>query len=409
MSRAHPSTRTIRLLSVMEATTVTGPAKNLLGFVARARSSEFAESAGLPRVETRVVTFQRAGGDAAADGAPNAFVAGARAAGLEVDVIPERFRFDPRALEGLRRAVERHAPDVVQTHMVKSHFLLRLSGLGRRFPWVAFHHGYTATDTKMRLYNQLDRWSLPGAARVLTVCGPFAEQLARTGVRRERITVRHNSVTRPARADDASLAALKARLGLKEGERVILAVGRLSFEKGHADLVAALGELKRLDPALDFKLVVAGDGPERARAEEAAGALSLSDRVVFAGHTSDVRPFYALADVLALPSHSEGSPNVLLEAMAAGVPVAATRVGGVPEIAEDGESALLVPARDPSAMAAALRRLLTDTPLAARLSESARERVLTEFSPEAYARALVEFYGELVGCAPAARPRTVRT
>jgi glycosyltransferase involved in cell wall biosynthesis len=384
--------RTIKLLSVMEATTVTGPAKNLIGFVARARSPEFAAALGLPRVETSVVTFERGG----ANGTPNAFVAAARDAGIDVDVIPERFRFDPRVLDGLRRVVARRAPDLIQTHMVKSHFLLRLSGLSRTRPWVAFHHGYTATDAKMRIYNQLDRWSLPAATRVLTVCGPFAEQLARAGVRREKITVRHNSVTAPARSDGAETAALRARLGIDDEERVILAVGRLSFEKGHADLVNALGRLRRLAPDLKFKLVVVGDGPERPRVEEAARADDISDRVVFAGHARDVRPFYALADALALPSHSEGSPNVLLEAMAAGVPVAATRVGGVPEIAEDGESALLVPARDPGAMAAALERLLADSALASRLAESARERALTHFSPEAYARALVEFYDELV-------------
>ncbi|MDT5271965.1 MAG: hypothetical protein QOH49_4151 [Acidobacteriota bacterium] len=388
--------QTIKLLAVMEATTVTGPAKNLIGFAVRARSREFAERLGLPRVETAVVTFQRGGG-------PNAFVSAARDAGLAVEVIPERFRFDPNVLGGLRRAARAHAPDLIQTHMLKSHFLLRLSGLARRYPWVAFHHGYTATDAKMQLYNQLDRWSLPAAGRVLTVCGPFAEQLAGLGVRRERITVRHNSVTAPAPADAEGLAALRERLGIGEDERVVLAVGRLSFEKGHADLVNALGELNRLDPALRFKLVVVGEGPEKERVEEAARAEGVAERVVFAGHAADVRPFYALADVLALPSHSEGSPNVLLEAMAAGLAVAATRVGGVPEIAEDGETALLVPARDPTALAGALRRLLADAGLAARLAERGRERALKHFSPEAYARALVEFYGELLTGANGAR------
>lgn len=391
-------TQTIKLLAVIEATTVTGPAKNLIGFAARAGSREFAEPLGLPRVETVVVTFQRGAG-----AEPNAFVRAARAAGLAVEVIPERFRFDPSVLGGLRRVVRAHAPDLVQTHMLKSHFLLRLSGLARRYPWVAFHHGYTATDAKMRVYNQLDRWSLPAAGRVLTVCGPFAEHLTRLGVQREKITVRHNSVTAPASADAAALDALRERLGIGPDERVILAVGRLSFEKGHADLVAALGGLSRLDPGLSFKLVVVGEGPEQERVEEAARAHGVAERVVYAGHAADVRPFYALADVLALPSHSEGSPNVLLEAMAAGLAVAATRVGGVPEIAEDGETALLVPARDPAAMAEALRGLLADAGLAARLAARGRERALTHFSPEAYARSLVEFYGALLAGTNGAR------
>jgi glycosyltransferase involved in cell wall biosynthesis len=389
-------TATIRLLSVMEATTVTGPAKNLLGFAGRARSREFTEALGLPRVELTIATFRRGGdGAAGSDGSPNAFVSAARAAGVEVLLIPESFRFDPRALAGLRRAIEQHAPDIVQTHSVKSHFLLRLSGLGRRRPWVAFHHGYTAPDAKMRLYNQLDRWSLPAAARVVTVCGPFAEQLARTGVRREKISVLHNSVVRPAAVLEDDVRALKLRLGVGEGERIILAVGRLSREKGHAELVEALEDLRRLAPELSLRLVLVGDGPERARLEEQARARGVAGRVVFAGHNEDVRPFYALANVLALPSHSEGSPNVLLEAMAAGVPVVSTAVGGVPEIVSHEESALLVSPHDAQALAAALARMLTDEPLARDLAARASVLAADRFSPEAYARSILEIYRDL--------------
>lgn len=387
-------TRTIKLLSVMEATTVTGPAKNLLGFARRVRSREFTEPLGLPRVETTVVTFVRG---ASASSAPNAFVSAARDAGVEVEIIPERFRFDPRVFKELRSVVERVAPDVLQTHSVKSHLLLRLSGLGRRYPWVAFHHGYTTPDAKMRLYNQLDRLSLPSAARVVTVCGPFAERLARAGVRRERISVLHNSVAPAVATGEDAARALGVKLGVDEGERVILSVGRLSQEKGHADLVAALGHLGRLAPDLSFKLVLVGDGPERARLEEDARARGLSERIIFAGHHADVRPFYALADVLVLPSYSEGSPNVLLEAMAAGLPVVATAVGGVPEIVAHEESALLVAPRDEQALAAAVARILSDAPLARALAAKASELAAVRFSPEAYARAVLEIYTGLDG------------
>lgn len=387
-------TRTIKLLSVMEATTVTGPAKNLLGFARRVRSREFTEPLGLPRVETTVVTFVRG---ANASAAPNAFVTAARAAGVEVEIIPERFRFDPRVFKALRSVVERLTPDVLQTHSVKSHLLLRLSGLGRRYPWVAFHHGYTTPDAKMRLYNQLDRLSLPSAARVVTVCGPFAERLARAGVRRERISVLHNSVAPAAAPGEDAARALGVKLGVDEGERVILSVGRLSQEKGHADLVAALGHLGRLAPDLSFRLVLVGDGPERARLEEDARARDLSERVVFAGHHADVRPFYALADVLVLPSYSEGSPNVLLEAMAAGLPVVATAVGGVPEIVAHEESALLVAPRDEHAIAAAIARILSDAPLARGLAAKASGLAAVRFSPEAYARSVLEIYTGLDG------------
>ena len=402
-------TNTIKILSLMEATTVTGPAKHLIGFAREARSVRLT-GAGLPRVELSIVTFHRApetDGDFEAE-APNAFVAAAREAGIEVDVLRERFRFDTSVLAQLREVVARREPDIIETHMVKSHFLVKALGLGRRLPWVAYHHGYTTTDLKMRVYNQINRWTLPSAARVVTVCEPFARQLARSGVARERISVCHNSVAPAAPVGAEEVEALRRKLGLVEGERVILSVGRLSLEKGHTDLVEALGELRRMSPALNFKLVIAGEGPERERAERAAVAAGVADRIIFAGHTNDVRPFYALADVLTLPSHSEGSPLVLLEAMAADLPVVATRVGGVPEIVIDEESALLVAPRDARALASALERALTDEGLARTLAANASARVAEHFSPESQARSLVEIYSRLaLGASSKAAPQTV--
>ncbi|HJQ32268.1 MAG TPA: glycosyltransferase family 4 protein [Pyrinomonadaceae bacterium] len=394
---------TFRVLALMEATTVTGPAKNLIEFSRRARLP--GNSDDMTTAEVSFVTFRRGAeeshndDDASHEGgpAPNAFVAAARAAGARVYVIPERFRFDPRVLSQLRQLVELHRPDIIQTHQVKSHFLLKLSGLWRRHPWIAFHHGYTTTDLKMELYNRLNRWSLPAARRVVTVCGAFSPRLTREGVSPEKIFVRHNSISPNGNAAPPveEVSALRERLNIREGARVILAVGRLSREKGHADLVRALGHLRASEPAIDFRLLVVGDGPEREAVETEARAQGVADRLVFAGHVSDVRPFYALADVLALPSHSEGSPNVLLEAMAAGLPVAATSVGGVPEIVSDEESALLVAPHDAAALGAALARLLKDEDLARRLASNARALVAAHYTPDAYARSLIELYREV--------------
>src|SRR5260370_6358360 len=147
----------IKVLALIEATSVTGLAKNLVDFAKRARdcSDGLSDQAS---VETAIVTFRRGRGGAfssrishgfdrlAAEGELSPFIRGTRDAGIEVHVLSERFRFDPRVVIELKDLVERARPDILQTHNVKSHFLLRLSGLGREYPWVAFHHGYTATD-----------------------------------------------------------------------------------------------------------------------------------------------------------------------------------------------------------------------------------------------------------------------
>ena len=385
--------RTIRLLAVVEAATVTGPVKNLLDFATRARNL-----AASPRIETTIATFRRT---AATDS--SRFVAAAEQAGVEVEIIPERFRFDPRVIALLRDVVTRREPQIVQTHSVKSHFLMRLSGVWRQRPWAAFHHGYTSTDLKMRAYNQLDRWSLRRAARVVTVSQVFAGQLTRRGVEPERISVLHNSIDPgyAAAVSERDVSELRARLGITDRDKVILSVGRLSREKGHTDLVKALKYLVDQPSQVNAKLVIVGDGPERPRIERTAAALGIQDRIILAGHAGDARPYFALADVFALPSHSEGSPNVLLEAMAAGVPVVATNVGGVPEIVTHNVSALLVRPHDPQSIAASIGLALADLELARGLTARARDQVITRHSPENRLLSLVKLYAGLVGGAVA--------
>jgi glycosyltransferase involved in cell wall biosynthesis len=296
-----------------------------------------------------------------------------------------------RVIGALRKIVEDKAPDIVLTHQVKSHLLMSISRLPHKFPWVAFHHGYTTTDRKMRAYNLLNRWSLPKADRVITVCEAFARDLSVAGVSWDRIHVQHNSI-RPEKLLGSEGEVLRTQLGVAKDDILLLSVGRLSREKAHIDLVSAFRHLQEIDPDNRATLVIVGDGPERANLAAAAASLGLGQRVIFAGQIENVRPFYAAADMLVLPSHSEGSPYVLLEAMAAMVPVVATAVGGVPEIVEDEESALLVPVRNARAMAAAIARVRTHPELARKLTTNAGTLVATRYAPDTQIRSLIELY-----------------
>jgi glycosyltransferase involved in cell wall biosynthesis len=382
----------IKLLTLVEATNINAVAKTVLEFYRAARELN-QEQPDFPLIEGCAVTFDRQ-----REGArPNDFVATARELGLDVEVIPERRRFDLSVIAALRDIVAGHGADLLVTNSVKSHFLVWRSRLWRKYPWVAIHHGYTDTDRKMRLYNRLDRWSLPHADRLITVCGAFAQDLMdSTGVPLEKISVQHNSIRREPPASAMDVEALRNRLGITNAERVVLSVGRLSREKGHIDLIEGFSRLRETQPEISCKLIIVGDGPERDRLEDAAGSLGCKERVIFTGQVSDVQAFYALADVFVLPSHSEGSPNVLLEAMAANLPVVATAVGGVPEMVENDESSLLVPPRDPPALAASIERVLTDGELARRLTTNAAMLVDTRYTPQNYVRSLVEIYREII-------------
>ena len=127
-----------------------------------------------------------------------------------------------------------------------------------------------------------------------------------------------------------------------------------------------------------------------------AAKLGVTQRIKLAGFQRDTAPYYAMATLVAVPSHSEGSPNVVLEAMAAGLPIVANQVGGVPEILDEGATGLMVMPRNPTAMAYAIQRILTDEELRGRLGASARARAEESYTPAEYRRALAEFYQEIL-------------
>jgi glycosyltransferase involved in cell wall biosynthesis len=382
LANALQGTGPLKVLALMEATRVTGVARNVLEFATIARTG----AGGLQIVFSFAIIRRGRPHSRPPDG----LIAAVSAAGIPLDVIFERHRYDARLLLALRRLVDAHQPDIVETHHVKSHCLVALSGIARRYPWVAFHHGYTQTDPIVRAQNQMDRWSLRHAGHVVTTNHRFKRMLESRGVRRGAITVLHNAV-RGTRASAEDAAALRARLGLAPGERVVLAVGRLSYEKGHEHLIRAAAAWR--DRA---RVVIAGDGPDRPRIERLACEVGCRDTVILAGLTPHIAPFYAIADVFVLPSLTEGSPNALLEAMAAGLPIVATAVGGVPEIAADDVNALLVAPRDPEGLAQAVNSLLGNRERCERLGTMARLTVSSEYTPERRAAALANVYRTLL-------------
>jgi len=223
----------VRLLALLEANSVTGPSKNLFQFACCARSGQ----AG-PPVEVAIALFLR-------EGVENLCLEAARQAG-PVYPITEKSRFDFGVIPQLRSAIREFQPDVIQSHAIKSHLLVRVAGFHTATPWVAFHHGYTWPDLRMRMYNQLDRWSLPAARQVLTVSVPFREELIRHGVARHRIEIIHNAIDPQWGSGFRSPQAgreLRAALGIGPDERVILIAGRLSREKDHQTAVRAVHRL----------------------------------------------------------------------------------------------------------------------------------------------------------------------
>jgi glycosyltransferase involved in cell wall biosynthesis len=193
-----------------------------------------------------------------------------------------------------------------------------------------------------------------------------------------RISVIPNGIELPA-APPVPREEARMRLGLPPEARVVVVVAQLRPEKGHEVYLEAARYLRERSP--NAVTLFAGEGPVRARLEEKAAGLALGERVRFLGARSDVPVLLAAADVAALASHPvvETYPLAAMEAMAAGLPVVATKVGALAEIVEHGLSGFLVPPADPEALAGALAHLLNDDVLRARFGENARRRAHERF------------------------------
>ncbi len=176
---------------------------------------------------------------------------------------------------------------------------------------------------------------------------------------------------------------------------VCISVGRLVPVKGHADLIR--GFAHALSEQEDLVLLLAGDGELRDELTALVAELSLGDRVRFLGWRDDTADLLAGSDIFVLPSLNEGLGLVLIEAMAANLPVVATRVGGVPEVVEEGQTGLLVEARNPDRISNAILRLARDRALRERMGRAGRERADEHFSIQATVRRTEQIYNDLVG------------
>ncbi|HTU16664.1 MAG TPA: glycosyltransferase [Gemmataceae bacterium] len=261
------------------------------------------------------------------------------------------------AVREIAEQLERVDADVLCCHGYKANLLGRLAARRRKVPVVAVARGWTGESFKVRLYERLDRFHLRFMDQVVCVSEAQAARVRRAGVRADRIRVIYNAID-PARflEPDARYRAKLMRYFRQPRTHIIGAAGRLSPEKGFDVLVRAAERVLREQPSAGF--VLFGEGPERASLQKQINAAGLGQSFVLAGFRADLDRFLPHFDLLVLPSHTEGMPNVVLEAFGAGVPVVATAVGGTPEVIEDGVSGYLVPAGDDAMMAGRISEAL---------------------------------------------------
>lgn len=283
--------------------------------------------------------------------------------------------FDIFAAHRLAGAVKRLDADLIHAHTSHAHSMA----------WMASHFSRVPVIVSRRVdfpvsRNFLSRLKYRSAnTHYIAISETVKRVLMEGGIEPERIAVVYSGID-PARfarrmADRDESAA--RQYGAEPGEALIANIAALTDHKDQATLLRAAAVLRRSYPS--FRLVIAGSGELEHQLKAMCADLGLNDRVLFAGHLKDLSMLYAAADLFVMSSHLEGLCTSILDSMAVGVPVVATRAGGIPEIIEDGVNGLLAPVRDHEALAEKMRQALHEPGLAQRLVEQAHATVERRF------------------------------
>jgi glycosyltransferase involved in cell wall biosynthesis len=305
----------------------------------------------------------------------------------------------------LAKLIRRERPQILHTHTAKAGTVGRVAArlAGSRKPPIIVHtfHGHVLRGyfgpVRSRLFRLLERWLASGTTALVAVSPQVRDDLVALGVApRERFVVIRLGIELDERVAPELNGRAESRryLGISGDRFAVGWIGRMTAVKRTDDVLIAFKKLR--ESGIDAVLCMVGDGPDRVLLEQRARELGVTRDLVFLGYQEDVAPFYAAFDALVLPSGNEGTPVTVIEALAAELPVVATRVGGVPDVVRDGEDGFLVEAGATDDLAERLGRLARDPELRARMGRKGRERVLPRYAVERLVDDVDELYRSLL-------------
>jgi glycosyltransferase involved in cell wall biosynthesis len=354
----------INVLHLRDTNDVGGPGKTIIETACRTDRGAFSQ---------KVAVYHIVGEP------PSPYQQTAQARGCEIVSVPASHPYDPRVVLTVRDIVKQHDIHLVHSHDYRSDLITWALRRFVRVPVMTTVHGWIINSAKSRLIVGLSQKALRSFDRVVAVSEGTKRRILGCGVPADKIAVIHNAIVTedydPARH---APGYLRARFNLPAEAVIVGSVGRLSPEKGQVDMLEAARRIAAVRPRVYF--VFTGDGPAEAGLRSRVAEYGLSDRVLFTGNMKDARPVFRDLDILALTSHTEGFPNVVLEALCMETPVLATDVGGTSEIIQDEVTGVLIPAKQPDRIEAGLLRLLDDRAGAERLMRAGRQAVFERFS-----------------------------
>ncbi len=317
-----------------------------------------------------VVYFKRSG--------RNSFLGLLNDSQIPVHVVESRSRVDAGAFMSLRSICLRTSPHILHSHGYKGDiFLAVLKKILRESAIISTKHGSTDATSMASLYERLGDLSLRYFDRIVAVSEYTKKKLIELHVPDGKIEIIHNGID-VSSFTRAGKGSLRQALGLEEGSKVVGFIGRLGPEKGIPYLLEAADTICRSTKDIYFVLI--GEGVLKEETEAFIASNKLQGRIIMLGWRKDAVELMPDMDILLLPSLTEGTPMVILESMAMGVPVIASDVGGIGEVIEDSKTGLLIKPRDSGAIVESVKALMDDTGLAERISRNAASEVESRFS-----------------------------
>ena len=334
----------------------------------------------------------------------------ARDLGVPIVKLPELGREisplrDLLAALRLARLIRRQRPQILHTHTAKAGAIGRIAALlaGEARPPIVIHtfHGHVLRGyfgpVRARVFRLLERWLAQSTTVLVAVSPEVRDDLVRLGVApEEKFVVIRLGISLDERVgrNGNARAATRRMLGQPDERFLVGWIGRMTGVKRTVDLLYSFKLLR--DRGVDACLCLVGDGPDREDVERRAHDLGIVRHTLFLGYQEDVAPFYAAFDAFVLTSGNEGTPVTTIEALAGGLPVVATRVGGVPDVVRDGTDGYLVDAGDVAGLAERLARLARDADLRKIMGAAGRERVLPRYAVQRLVDDVDELYRSLL-------------
>ncbi len=314
---------------------------------------------------------------------------------VEAYCVGMKSKFDIMAIKRLYSIIKKSRVDILHTYLFHANLLGRLIGKLSGVPVIISSEECLDLE-RGRFANLSNKITSRFCNRIVVVSDSVGKML----IARDRIPsykiIRLYSGIEPADYNiNIDKVRKKKELGLTKDDIVIGAIGRLRQEKGHEYLIKAMVQVSNHLP--NVKLLIVGDGHEEEKLMGLRDAMGLKDKVIFTGYRNDVPEILSILNLFVLPSLEEGLPLAVLEAMASGKGIVATRIGGTEELIEDGITGILVPPKDVCSLAQAIYELLKEPDKINRLGKAAQEVVRKKFSRNEMLRNYESLYEELGG------------